>query len=113
MGEPVPAGSKTLAFTDQPYYWFKSLPAQDRWRIWQDFGFPLRRRTVAKLVGQYTLSRLSPTLISAPKHEYRKSCRASHLPSFCLVRLVGDGLVAREISQAKTSLNACENESEN
>ncbi len=60
MGEPIPAGSKTLAFTDQPYHWFKSLPARDRWRIWQEFGFPLRRRSVARLVVQYALTRLSP-----------------------------------------------------
>ncbi|RUM22851.1 glycosyltransferase [Rhizobium phaseoli] len=70
MGEAAPAGSKTLAFTDRPYYWFKSLPARERWRIWQDFGFPLRRRTVAKLVGQYALSRLSPYSYVGTKHEY-------------------------------------------
>jgi len=60
MGEAMPEGGKNLALTDQPFRWFKSLLAEDRWRIWREFGWPLRQRTVAKIHAAYALSWLRP-----------------------------------------------------
>ncbi|WP_375690441.1 hypothetical protein [Pseudooceanicola sp. LIPI14-2-Ac024] len=67
LGEALPEGGKTSAFTDQPYLWFKALPAADRWRIWREFGFPLRRRSVARLVVQHAVSSLTPSAAGRAK----------------------------------------------
>ncbi|WP_159718527.1 glycosyltransferase family 2 protein, partial [Geminicoccus flavidas] len=40
IGEALPACAKSLQDTDRPFYWFKSLPAKERWRIWKDLGWP-------------------------------------------------------------------------
>jgi glycosyltransferase involved in cell wall biosynthesis len=58
LGEPLPAESKLLADTNKPFYWFKSLSPEDRWRIWKDLGWPSRKRSVAALRASYVLSKL-------------------------------------------------------
>lgn len=58
VGDPLPAGVKLLEVTNKPFYWFKSLPAEDRWRIWKDLGWPSKTRSVAALRASYVLSKL-------------------------------------------------------
>ena len=67
MGEVLPEGCKNIEVTDRPFRWFKALPAAERWRIWREFGFPLRRRSVARLVVQQALSSLSPFSVAKAK----------------------------------------------
>lgn len=59
MGEVMPVGGKALSVTDAPFFWFKSLPAQDRFQIWKDLGWPLKKRSVAALQLAYLASKLS------------------------------------------------------
>lgn len=49
MGEVMPPGGKALSVTDRPFAWFHGLPPQQRMQIRRDIGWPVRRRSVAKL----------------------------------------------------------------
>lgn len=64
LSEPLPAGAKLLEDTNKPFYWFKSLSAEDRWRIWKDLGWPTMARSVASLQASYVLSMLPKVLKS-------------------------------------------------
>lgn len=59
LGEPLPAGGKAISVTEKPFAWFKSLPAQDRFQIWKDLGWPSKRRSVAALQVAYLAARVS------------------------------------------------------
>jgi hypothetical protein len=69
LGEPLPAEGKLLKDTNKPFYWFKSLPADDRRRIRKDLGWPSRRRwpTMRLRLSDYLPHRLSRPVMSANK----------------------------------------------
>jgi glycosyltransferase involved in cell wall biosynthesis len=62
LHEPLPAEAKLLEDTDRPFYWFKSLPAKDRWRVWKDLGWPYGTRSAASVQISRIIAKLTHTL---------------------------------------------------
>ena len=61
IGEAMPEGGKPLSVTDRPFAWFGSLPAHERMQIRRQIGWPVRRRSVARLRLACLAERLRPS----------------------------------------------------
>lgn len=59
IGEAMPPSGKARSVTDKPFSWFKALPAEDRFKIWKDLGWPAKPRSVAALHLAYAASKVS------------------------------------------------------